>query len=204
MTVSKRLREHLDARNLKYVVVSHSPAFTAQEIAASLHVPGREMAKTVVIKSPDGLALCVLRAMDKVDVERVAAQLGATYARLATEEEFQSHFPDCEMGAMPPFGNLYGIPTLVDEALSLDREIVFNAGHARRCDSHFVRGLRRRGESQGGAHRVELGRGRALTALRQKCKRATDIHRWPFACINGAATYSPTRCPGQYHRRGRA
>ncbi len=128
MSVCNRLREHLDARNVKYVVIAHSRAFTAQEIAASLHVPGREMAKTVIIKSPRGLALCVLRAMDKVDVERVAALLGAPYARLATEQEFQDRFPDCEMGAMPPFGNLYDIPTLVDEALTHDREIVFNAG----------------------------------------------------------------------------
>ena len=128
MSVCKRLREHLDARNLKYVIVSHSQAFTAQEIAASLHVPGREMAKTVVVTSTQGLALCVLRAMDKVDVELVADRLGTDHARLATEEEFQHHFPDCEMGAMPPFGNLYDIPTLVDDALTRDRELVFNAG----------------------------------------------------------------------------
>jgi len=128
MSVCKRLREHLDARNLRYVIISHSQAFTAQEIAALLHVPGREMAKTVVIKSPQGLSLCVLRAMDKVDVDLVADRLGTPHARLATEQEFQHHFPDCEMGAMPPFGNLYDIPTLVDEALTRDREIVFNAG----------------------------------------------------------------------------
>jgi len=128
MSVCKRLREHLDARNVKYVVISHSQAFTAQEIAASLHVPGREMAKTVVVKSPQGLALCVVRAMDRLDLELVASRLGTTHARLATEQEFQHSFPDCEMGAMPPFGNLYDVPTLVDEALTHDREIVFNAG----------------------------------------------------------------------------
>jgi Ala-tRNA(Pro) deacylase len=128
MSVCKRLREHLDARNLRYVIVSHSRAYTAQEVAASLHVPGREMAKTVVIKTPQGLALCVVRAMDRVDVELAAARLGTTSARLATEQEFLHQFPDCEMGAMPPLGNLYEIPTLVDEALTRDREIVFNAG----------------------------------------------------------------------------
>ncbi len=128
MSVCKRLREHLDARNIKYIVVSHSRAFTAQEIAASLHVPGREMAKTVVIKSSKGLALCVIRAMDKVDVELVADRLAAPVARIATEQEFQHQFPDCEMGAMPPFGHLYGVPTLVDELLAKDDAIVFNAG----------------------------------------------------------------------------
>ncbi len=86
------------------------------------------MAKTVVVTSPQGLALCVLRAMDRLDVEIAASRLGTSHARLATEQEFQHHFPDCEMGAMPPFGNLYDVPTLVDEALTRDREIVFNAG----------------------------------------------------------------------------
>jgi Ala-tRNA(Pro) deacylase len=128
MSVCKRLREYLDACGVKYVVISHSQAFTAQEIAALMHVPGREMAKTVVVKSPQGLALCVVRAMDKVDVDLVASQLDTPSVRLATEGEFKSHFPDCEMGAMPPFGNLYTVPTLVDEQLSRDREIVFNAG----------------------------------------------------------------------------
>ena len=128
MSVCKRLREYLDACAAKYIVISHSPAFTAQEIAASMHVPGREMAKAVVIKTPQGLAMCVVRAMDKIDVDLVANQLGTTSARLATEQEFRNHFPDCEMGAMPPFGILYAVPTLVDEELTHDREIVFNAG----------------------------------------------------------------------------
>src|SRR5262245_45139632 len=128
MSVCKRLREHLDARNVRYVVIAHSRAVTAQEIAAALHVPGREMAKTVVVASSQGLALCVMRAMDQVDVDRVAARLASPYARLATEQEFRDRFPDCETGAMPPLGNLYNVPTLVDEELSHDREIVFNAG----------------------------------------------------------------------------
>ena len=128
MSVAKRLREHLDSRKVKYVVVTHSQAFTAQEIAASMHVPGKEMAKTVVVKTPRGLALGVVRAMDKVDVERIAAKLGVDEARLATEQEFRDQFPDCEMGAMPPFGSLYNVPTVVDEELTRDREIVFNAG----------------------------------------------------------------------------
>jgi len=128
MSVCKRLREYLDACGAKYIVISHSPAFTAQEIAASMHVPGREMAKTVVIKTPQGIAMCVVRAMDKIDVDLAASELGTPSARLATEQEFRNHFPDCERGAMPPFGILYAVPTLVDAELARDREIVFNAG----------------------------------------------------------------------------
>ena len=143
MSVCKRLREYLDSCGVKYVVISHSQAFTAQEIAASMHVPGREMAKTVVVRTPQGIALCVVRAMDKVDVDLVAESLGAPSARLATEQEFRDHFPDCEMGAMPPFGNLYKVPTLVDELLAKDKEIVFNAGShveaVRLAYSDFVR-----------------------------------------------------------------
>ncbi len=127
MSIGNRLREYLDSRRVKYVVISHSPSFTAQEIAASMHVPGRELAKTVVIKHPGGLAMAVVRAQDKVDLERVAKALGGA-SRLATEQEFANAFPDCELGAMPPFGNVYDVPTLVDESLASDQELVFNAG----------------------------------------------------------------------------
>ena len=127
MSVCKRLRDVLDDHRLKYVVVTHSQAFTAQEIAQSMHVPGKEMAKTVVVKHPGGLALVVVRALDRVDLAAAGRELGGD-VRLATEREFADAFPDCELGAMPPFGSLYGIPTLVDEALAKDSEIVFNAG----------------------------------------------------------------------------
>ena len=128
MTICKRLREYLDAHHVKYVVITHSQAFTAQEIAARMHVPGREMAKTVVVKTSAGLALAVVRAPDRVDLERVGGTLGDK-VRLATEQEFRTAFPDCELGAMSPFGNLYDIPTLVEEQLARDQEIVFNAGN---------------------------------------------------------------------------
>jgi Ala-tRNA(Pro) deacylase len=127
MSVSKRLRETLDSHAIKYVVITHSQAFTAQEIAARMHVPGRELAKTVVLRGPNGLALAVVRAQDRVDADLAGGLLG-TKVRVATEPEFAGSFPDCEAGAMPPFGNLYGLPTLVDEELSKDAEIVFNAG----------------------------------------------------------------------------
>lgn len=126
MSACKRLRDFLDFHNIKYVVLLHSQAFTAQEVAQRLHVPGREMAKVVVVKTPKSLALVVVRALDRVDLDLVSAMMGQ--ARMATEAEFASAFPDCEVGAMPPFGNLYDIPTLADEALMQDEEIFFNAG----------------------------------------------------------------------------
>jgi Ala-tRNA(Pro) deacylase len=127
MSVSKRLREFLDSHRVKYVVVSHSQAFTAQEVAQQMHVPGREMAKSVVLKTPAGLALAVVRAPDRVDMQMASAALGAK-AQLAGEQDFGDAFSDCELGAMPPFGSLYGVPTLADESLAKDPEIVFNAG----------------------------------------------------------------------------
>lgn len=127
MPCTQRLRELLDSHASKYVVVTHSRAFTAQEIAASLHVPGRELAKSVVVRTPRGLALAVVRAQDHVDLARVGQELDRP-ARLATETEIAAAFPDCEVGAMPPFGSLYDMPTLVDRELAKDTEIVFNAG----------------------------------------------------------------------------
>lgn len=130
MSIVKRLRDHLDSRQVKYVVISHSQAFTAQEIAASLHVPGRELAKTVVLKTEKGLALAVMRAMDKVDLDRAREALGDD-TRIATEQEFGGVFPDCEVGAMPPFGRLYDLPVYVDACFPRGEAFVFQAGSHR-------------------------------------------------------------------------
>lgn len=127
MSCAQRLREFFDSHASTYVLINHSRAFTAQEIAASLHVPGREMAKTVVVQTERGLALVVLRAQDHVNLGRVGRELGGA-AVLASEPEFGIAFPDCELGAMPPFGKLYQLPTLVDREIARDEEIVFNAG----------------------------------------------------------------------------
>ncbi len=127
MSVSQRLRDLLDQRGVKYVVVTHSPAYTAQEIAQSLHLPGREIAKVVVIRHAGALALAVLPAQARVDLARLATALGGE-AVLASEREFAAAFTDCELGAMPPFGSLYGLDTYVDESLARDRQIAFNAG----------------------------------------------------------------------------
>ena len=126
MPVSK-LKEFLDSHHVKYVTISHSPAYTAQGIAASAHVPGKELAKTVVVRLDDELAMAVLPAPYKVDFGLLKQVAGAESVRLATEEEFESMFPGCEVGAMPPFGNLYGMKVFATESLAEDKEIAFNA-----------------------------------------------------------------------------
>ena len=127
MPVAK-LKEFLDQNRVKYVSLRHSTAYTAQEIAASAHVKGRTMAKTVVVKLGGKLALAVLPAKYHVSLEKLKAVCGAASAELATEEEFIKAFPGCETGAMPPFGNLFGLAVYVDETLSRGEEIAFNAG----------------------------------------------------------------------------
>ncbi len=123
-----KLREFLDDHRVKYVVISHSAAFTAQEIAASAHIPGKELAKTVVVKLDGKLVMAVLPASRKVDFAALKSATGAREAGLASEKEFQGLFPGCELGAMPPFGNLYGMEVWVDDSLTRDAEIAFNAG----------------------------------------------------------------------------
>lgn len=122
------LKEFLDSRGVKYVSIRHSLAFTAQEIAASAHVSGKEMVKTLVVKLDGRLALVALPASEKVDLHQVKDTTGARHVELATEAEFGSRFPGCDVGAMPPFGNLYGMDTWVTDSLTKDREIAFNAG----------------------------------------------------------------------------
>ena len=126
-----KLREFLDSHHVKYVVISHSVAYTAQGIAALAHIPGKELAKTVIVKVDGELAMAVLPASYLVDVSRLRIALGAGSVTLATEAEFKDRFPDCEVGAMPPFGNLFGMHVFADSTLTLDKEIAFNAGSHR-------------------------------------------------------------------------
>lgn len=123
-----RLTNYLDEQGVKYVVIQHSKAFTAQEVAASAHIPGKEMAKTVMLKVDGDLKMVVLPSTHNVSFEKVKKELGAKQVELASEEEFEELFPDCELGAMPPFGNLYNMKTIVAEVLEEDEEIAFNAG----------------------------------------------------------------------------
>jgi len=123
-----RLRKYLEENHVKYVTVSHSPAFTAQEIAASAHVPGKDLAKTVMVKLDGRMAMVVLAAPDKVSSARLREITGARDVELATEREFAELFPRCEVGAMPPFGNLWGMEVFADSRLCDDETIIFNAG----------------------------------------------------------------------------
>jgi len=124
----QKLREFLDSNQVKYVTISHSVAYTAQEIAASAHIRGKELAKTVMVMVDGELAMAVLPASLQLDLDRLKEVAGVGSVRLATEAEFKDRFPGCETGAMPPFGNLYGMKVFADQALAEDQEIAFNAG----------------------------------------------------------------------------
>ena len=124
----KRLMEFLDSNNIKYVTISHSPAYTAQAIAASAHVSGKELAKTVMVKVDGKMAMAVLPASYLVDFALLKETVGANEIELATESEFKDLFPGCEVGAMPPFGNLYDMAVFAAAKLAEDDEIAFNAG----------------------------------------------------------------------------
>jgi Ala-tRNA(Pro) deacylase len=124
----KRLKDFLDQQGVRYVTISHSPAFTAQEIAASAHIPGKALAKTVIVKVGEKMAMVVLPASLHVDFKRLKDEVGRDDVALATEDEFKGEFPASEVGAMPPFGNLYDMDVFVASELTEDAEIAFNAG----------------------------------------------------------------------------
>jgi Ala-tRNA(Pro) deacylase len=124
----QRLRRYLDEHHIKYVAFSHSRAFTAQKIAASAHIPGQELAKTVIVKLNGELAMAVLPASSKINFALLRDATGAEEVQLAGEADFAAVLPDCEVGSMPPFGNLYQMPTYVDRTLAADELIAFNAG----------------------------------------------------------------------------
>ncbi|MFQ5451491.1 MAG: aminoacyl-tRNA deacylase [Nitrospinaceae bacterium] len=125
---SKKLKEFLDSHEIKYISISHSPAYTAQEIAGAAHIPGRCMAKTVMVTVGDKMAMVVLPAECRVDFDLLKEVTGAEKVELAGEQEFMELFPDCDVGAMPPFGNLYGLEVYAEESLARNDEIAFNAG----------------------------------------------------------------------------
>ena len=125
---AQSLKSFLDNNHVKYTTISHSRAYTAQEVAASAHIPGKELAKTVIVKVDGEFAMAVLPASMSVSLTRLKEAVGAGDTELASEEEFEKLFPDCELGAMPPFGNLYDMPVFVAKPLTEDDEIAFNAG----------------------------------------------------------------------------
>jgi Ala-tRNA(Pro) deacylase len=123
-----KLREFLDSHHIKYLVISHSVAYTAQGIAALVHLSGKKLAKTVIVKIDGVLAMAVVPASMHVDLDLLRTAAGAGVVEVATEQEFKDAFPDCETGAMPPFGNLYDMPVYADASLAENEEITFNAG----------------------------------------------------------------------------
>ena len=127
----QRLKEYLDREGVKYVSIIHSPAFTAQEVAASAHIPGKNIAKTVMVTIDGTMAMAVIPASYSVDFDMLQGALGAKNVKLAHEADFKDRFPDCELGAMPPFGNLYSMEVYVARSLAEDEDIAFNA-----CSHH--------------------------------------------------------------------
>ena len=124
----RKLKEFLDREKVKYVSIIHSTAYTAQEVAASAHITGKALAKTVIVELDGKMAMAVLPANRKIVLQDLREVTGCDEVKFASEEEFKKMFPDCETGAMPPFGNLYGMDVNVAEALTRNDEISFNAG----------------------------------------------------------------------------
>jgi len=125
---SRKLKTFLDSQGVKYVKITHSPAYTAQEVAAAAHVRGKELAKTIMVFIDGKMAMAVLPANYSIDFDHFRKTIGARKIALATEAQFQDVFPDCDVGSMPPFGNLYDMEVYVDQHLAEDKEIAFNAG----------------------------------------------------------------------------
>jgi Ala-tRNA(Pro) deacylase len=127
----KRLRIFLDQNGIQYTQQTHMTAYTAAGVASVAHVKGKEMAKAVMVLADEKLVMLVVPATMHIRLKQAKLALKARQIFLASEADFGHVFPDCELGAMPPFGNLYGIPVFVDESLTRDKEIVFNAGNHR-------------------------------------------------------------------------
>lgn len=128
MTVAAELKTLLDKSKIHYQVLQHEEVYTSLETAEKQDVPGQEFAKSVVIKADDKFGLAVVPSIYRVNLHKLAQGIGARQADLANESEFTKLFPNCDLGAMPPFGQLYQMPVWVDVTLTKDKEIVFNAG----------------------------------------------------------------------------
>ena len=124
----KKLKAFLDQEKIKYVSIVHSPAYTAQEVAASAHITGRELAKTVIVQLDGQMAMAVLPANRKIILQDLREVTGADQVKFVPEDKFKKLFPDCETGAMPPFGNLYGMEVFMAASLTENDTIAFNAG----------------------------------------------------------------------------
>jgi len=123
-----QIKQYLEQQKVDYQLLSHRPTFTAQQMAAEEHVPGQNVAKPVIVRADGKYLMCVIPACYKVDLDELKQQLKAKELQLASEEELAKLFPECELGAEPPFGNIYGIKTIIDKSLTQDKYLVFQAG----------------------------------------------------------------------------
>lgn len=128
MSISQTLKAYLDRERVHYDLLPHPEVYRAAAIAQTLHAPEKEMAKVVIVKVGERFVMMVLPASCRVDLHRLREIFVTNHVRLATEDEFKGLFPDCEVGAMPPFGILYGLPVYVDRSLTEDEQIIFEAG----------------------------------------------------------------------------
>lgn len=128
MTCRERLEAYLLQQHVPFEVQRHRTAYTAQEVAASEHIPSKMVAKAVMVFADGNMTMLVVPASYQVDLTQIRKIVGAKFVRMADEPEFSTYFPDCDVGAMPPFGNLYDMPVYVDKHLTEDAYIVFPAG----------------------------------------------------------------------------
>ena len=128
MPILSSLKAFLDKHDAEYTHSVHEPAFTAKQLAAIDHVPEGRVAKTIVFLADDCFAMAVLPANERVNLAMLGSAVGARQIRLATESELNQLFPDCEVGAMPPFGSLFGLPVYIDGALATQNRVEFLGG----------------------------------------------------------------------------
>jgi len=128
MTVLKKLKEYLEKNRVRHEVGYHERVYTSQEVAAAMHVPGKELAKVVIVKADGKMLMLVLPASYRAETKKLKKVLQCKKLQIAKERDFEELFPDCEVGAMPPFGNLYHLEVWVDQVLTEDEMIVFRAG----------------------------------------------------------------------------
>ncbi len=128
MAITQKVKNYLDEKHIGYQILQHSLAYTAMEIAGAQHIPGKQLIKSVIVKADGKFIMCVLSSNHLINFNKLKKSTQTAEAYLATEEELEALFPACEVGAEPPFGDLFGLDVIVDRAVSENEEIVFNAG----------------------------------------------------------------------------
>lgn len=173
MAVSAKLQAFLQAAKVKYTVAKHPVVYTAQEIAAAQHIPGRQLAKCVLVKTNRGPVLAVLPAVHLIDLKKLKAVLGTNTLSIAKEADINAQFPDVEVGAMSPFGNLYQVPVVVDRTLEAAGEIVFNAGSHTETIKMRYQDFARLAKPRVGGFGQSISGPRAAKPARAKARRRT-------------------------------